>query len=64
MWASRPVRAMIAASLATMTKQDTLKQNTEGQICPTGDRDERKSNEDAAKTLKEWVSLLPVPWLQ
>lgn len=42
-------RAMIAASLANMTKQDTLKQNTDGQICPTDE--DKKSNEDAAKSL-------------
>ena len=43
-------RAMIAASLANMTKQDTLKQNTDGQICPT-EGGNKKSNEDAAKSL-------------
>ena len=44
-------RAMIAAALANMTREDTLKQNTDGRIRLTEEDEEKKSNGSAAKSL-------------
>lgn len=42
---------MIAAALANMTREDALKQNTDGRIRLTGEDEEKKSNGSAAKSL-------------
>lgn len=44
-------RAMIAASLANMTREDTLKQNTVSRIRPSEADEEKKSSGSAAKSL-------------
>lgn len=49
---------MIAASLATMTVGGTGSNQYEKSNSPNSD--DKKSNVDAAKTLKEWLSLLRV----